>query len=129
MKITKHLLERSLLFLALLWTFGVTIGSLASFDNIPAVSIPGIDKTAHFIFYFVFFILWYFGLRNKIVSKNFIFILVLITLFYGIGMEVLQANFTTNRQADLYDVLANTIGTFAGFLIGYFSEKTFRNKL
>jgi VanZ family protein len=44
-------------------------------------------------------------------------------------MEVLQANFTTNRQADLYDVLANTIGTFAGFLIGYFSEKTFRNKL
>jgi VanZ family protein len=122
-------LERSLLFLALLWTFGVTIGSLASLNNIPAVSISGIDKTAHFIFYFVFFILWYFGLRNKIVSKNFIFILVLITLFYGIGMEVLQANFTTNRQADLYDVLANTIGTFAGFLIGYFSEKTFRNKL
>jgi hypothetical protein len=31
-------------------------------------------------------------------------------------MEFLQANFTTNRHADPFDVLANTMGTLAGLL-------------
>jgi VanZ family protein len=119
-KITKHLSERNFIFLALLWTLGVTLGSLASLNNMPAVSIPGKDKTAHFLFYYVFFILWYFGLRKKSNGNYFSVLLVLVTLFYGICMEFLQANFTTNRHADLYDVLANTAGTFAGFVTVFF---------
>jgi hypothetical protein len=31
-------------------------------------------------------------------------------------MEFLQAQITSNRQADFYDVLANSFGTFSGFL-------------
>ncbi len=89
----------------------------------PAVSIPGKDKTAHFLFYYVFFILWYFGLSKKSGAKYFSIILVLITLFYGICMEFLQANFTTSRHADLYDILANTIGAFAGFITVYLVHK------
>jgi VanZ family protein len=122
-KITKHLSERNFIFLALLWTLGVTIGSLASLNNIPAVSIPGKDKTAHFLFYFVFFILWYFGLCKKSTHKYFSVLLFFITLFYGISMEFLQANFTTNRHADPIDVLANTMGTLAGLLTVYLLSK------
>lgn len=116
-KITKHLSERNFLILAIFWTIGVTIGSLASFKNIPAISMPGNDKTAHFVFYFVFFILWYFGLKRFIKYNRFDLILVFITLFYGICMELFQAILTANRQADSFDVLANALGTLTGFII------------
>ena len=113
--ITKHLSERNFLILAILWTIGVTVASLASLKNMPAISIPGNDKTAHFVFYFVFFVLWYFGLKRFIKYNKFDVILVLITLFYGICMEFLQAQITSNRQADFYDLLANSLGTLSGF--------------
>lgn len=119
-KITKHLSERNFLILAILWTIGVTIASLASLNNLPSVSIPGNDKTAHFVFYFVFFVLWYFGLKRFVKYRRFDLILVLITLFYGICMEFFQAKLTANRQADFYDVLANSIGTFSGFFTIFF---------
>ena len=115
MKITKHLLELKFLIFAILWTIGVTFASLASLKNIPSISIPGNDKTAHFVFYFVFFVLWYFGLKRFIKYNRFDVILVLITFFYGIFMEFLQAKFTPNRQADPFDVLANALGTLTGF--------------
>ncbi|WP_396142155.1 VanZ family protein [Flavobacterium sp.] len=117
MKITKHLSERNFLILAILWTIGVTVASLASLKNMPAISIPGNDKTAHFIFYFVFFVLWYFGLKRFVKYRRFDLILVLITLFYGICMEFFQAKLTANRQADFYDFLANSIGTLSGFFM------------
>ena len=69
-KITKHLSERNFLILAILWTIGVTVASLASLNNLPSVSIPGNDKTAHFVFYFVFFVLWYFGLQHYLKLKR-----------------------------------------------------------
>ena len=116
-KITKYLSERNFLILAILWTIGVTVASLASLKNMPAISIPGNDKTAHFVFYFVFFVLWYFGLKRFVKYHGFDLILVLITLFYGICMEFFQAKLTANRQADFYDVLANSIGTLTGFFI------------
>lgn len=115
MKITKHLLERKFLIFAILWTIGVTFASLASLNNLPSVSIPGNDKTAHFVFYFVFFVLWYFGLQHYLKLKIVQLTLVFVTILYGICMEFLQAQITSNRQADFYDVLANSFGTFSGF--------------
>lgn len=117
MKIIKHLSERNFLIFAIVWTIGITIASLVKLNNLPTVSIPGNDKTAHFVFYLVFFVLWYFGLKRFVKYNNFNLILVLITLFYGICMEFFQAKFTTNRQADPFDVLANTLGTFLGFFV------------
>lgn len=114
-KITKHLSERNFFILAILWTIGVTIASLASLNNLFSVSIPGNDKTAHFVFYFVFFVLWYFGLQHYLKLKRVQLLLVFVTILYGICMEFFQAKFTANRQADPFDVLANTLGTLTGF--------------
>ena len=114
-KITKHLSERNFFILAILWTIGVTIASLASLNNLPSVSITGNDKTAHFVFYFVFFVLWYFGLQHYLKLKRVQLLLVFVTILYGICMEFLQAKLTANRQADSFDVLANTLGTLTGF--------------
>jgi glycopeptide antibiotics resistance protein len=38
-------------------------------------------------------------------------------------MEFLQANFTTNRHADIYDVLANAMGVLTGFITVYLIKK------
>lgn len=116
-KITKHLSGRSFLILAILWTTGVTVASLASLKNIPAISIPGNDKTIHFVFYSLFFVLWYLGLQNYFKFKRFDLLLFFVTLLYGICMEFFQAKFTANRQADSFDVLANALGTLTGFII------------
>ena len=116
-KITKYLSERNFLTLAIFWTIGITIGSLVSLNNAPKVSIPGKDKTVHFIFYFVFILLWFLALKKKSKLKFFNFILILFAVLYGIAMELLQSLVTINRQADFYDILANTFGAIFGILI------------
>lgn len=116
-KITKYLSERNFLTLAIFWTIGITIGSLVSLNNAPKVSIPGKDKTVHFIFYFVFILLWFLALKKKSKLKFFNFILILFAVLFGIAMELLQSLVTINRQADFYDILANTFGAIFGILI------------
>ena len=37
-------------------------------------------------------------------------------IFYGIVIEVLQGKFTASREADIYDVLANSFGVFLAYL-------------
>ena len=123
-KITKHLSERNFLILAILWTIGITIGSLVSLNNTPKLSIPGKDKTAHFIFYFVFVLFWFLALKSKVKNRNFNLVLVFAAVLYGITMEVLQSLLTENRQADFYDILANTFGAIFGiFIVSVFLNK------
>lgn len=45
---------------------------------------------------------------------------------YGIIIELLQMKFTLNRNGDILDVLANSLGAFFGvFVVKYvFSKKT-----
>jgi VanZ family protein len=123
-KITKHLSERSFLILAILWAIGITLGSLISLNNIPKLSIPGKDKTVHFIFYFVFVLFWFLALKSKVKNKNFHLVLVFAAVFYGITIEVMQSLLTENRQADFYDIIANTFGAIFGiFIISVFLNK------
>ena len=107
MKITRHLSERNLFAFALIWTIAITIASLVSLNNMPKVEVPGNDKTIHFIFYFVFTLLWYFALEKKIKKESLKFIIVSAAIIFGIIIEVLQSVLTQNRQADVNDDLAN----------------------
>ncbi|WP_073580917.1 VanZ family protein [Flavobacterium cucumis] len=124
MKIIKHLLERRFLFLAIFWTIGILIGSLARINSIPNISIVGNDKMVHFIFYFVLFLLWFVALNRKKKENRLNFCILIFILIFGIIIEVLQGMFTQNRQADFSDIVAN----FGGVLLGFFVVKTFRFK-
>ena len=123
MKITKHLSERNFLFLAILWTVGITIASLISLSNVEKVAIPGKDKAVHFVFYFIFIILWFFAFQLYKKSKYFNLKLFLIAVFYGILMEFFQSVFTKNREGDFYDAIANTFGALFGILISNLIQK------
>lgn len=129
MKITKHLSERNLFTLALLWTIAITIASLVSIGNMPRVEVPGKDKTVHFLFYFVLTLIWNFALQKK--YKNWVlkYIIAFVVIVYGIVIEVLQEVLTKNRQADIYDVLANSAGTLVALIVIFWlKNKTFEKK-
>ena len=95
----------------------------------PKVEVPGNDKTIHFIFYFVFTLLWYFALEKKIKKESLKFIIVSAAIIFGIIIEVLQSVLTQNRQADVFDALANSGGAFVAFLVIFWlNSKTFKKK-
>lgn len=51
--------------------------------------------------------------------------IALIWILYGIGMEFVQKHFVPNRSFDAGDILADAIGSLAGF---YYSKRTYLKK-
>jgi len=96
--------------------------SLFSFSNIDlppgSFNIPYADKIIHFIFYLGFGFLGSLCFRERTkgslgIGKTIKIVLVL-AIVYGIIIEILQYTITTDRMAEFGDVLANTLGAFAG---------------
>lgn len=125
MKITQLLLGLKFIFLAVVWTMLITTLSLITIEEPSAfvLQLPFKDKVVHFMFYFVFVILWCLGLKEK--TKNFRVKVLLVAVFYGIIIEVLQHAVTINRTADFYDVLANSLGALLAFFVFPFLIKDF----
>jgi VanZ family protein len=105
--------------IAFCWTLVVAYFCLAPASDIPSVSIPNLDKLAHSFFHFVFTILWFLFFRKQVKKKNQTKLLigaVLFSLFFGIGIEILQARLTITRNGDFWDVLANFSGALLAFV-------------
>ncbi len=119
--VTKNssVLKNTILSLAIGWTFLILILCLAKFSDLPTIKVSGADKYGHFSFHFGFTILWgfYSVLQlGKMQWKKLAYI-VLISLGYGVLIEILQEVFTKTREADLMDIVAN----FTGALTAFFS--------
>ena len=113
--IIKRLLERKYLIAAIFWTVTITLLSLISLNKLPPITTFKFkDKIIHFMFYFVFVLLWSYALKENKVK---IFYIVVFAIAYGIIIEVLQSVLTTNREADVYDALANSFGACSALLI------------
>lgn len=111
-----NLLEDKSLYSAIILTFLIACLSLTSLQiKIPEVTFGYFDKVAHIIFYTLLSFHWLLALSLR--KVYFLKTLLIITgiLFYGIIIEVLQEIFTSSREADCYDVIANAIGVFLGF--------------
>ncbi|MDF0707493.1 MAG: VanZ family protein [Bacteroidota bacterium] len=110
----------TLLFLG--WVVIITVLSLFSFSSMDldtgTLNIPYADKITHFIFYMVFGFTGCLSLRERTkgslgLAKTLKIVLVL-AIIYGILIEILQFTLTTDRMAEMGDVLANTLGAFSG---------------
>jgi len=117
------------------WLAFVTYASLASFSDIDTSTfkIPFADKIVHFIFYFTAAVLGVFFVREQVkwtvtLGKT-LLLIFLFTLVFGILIEVIQYNFTENREGDLFDALANGFGSLMGVLTSrfLFSKKGYFN--
>ena len=70
----------------------------------------------HFIFYFVFVVVWSLFAKQTNISNKTKWIILFSAVGYGILMEFCQGAFTTTRKADVLDVVANSLGAIIGLL-------------
>ncbi len=94
---------------------GSDLPNEASFLNI-----PHFDKWVHFGIFMLFVVLWCWAVslkkpQTKILKK---FLLITIAgIALGYLLELVQKYFVPNRDYDLWDVLADSIGAISGLLI------------
>ena len=103
------------LFSAIFWTGVILFLSLENAKNIPVINIAYLDKVIHAVFHFVFTILWFLYLKKKFISSNnvhLLFFTLIGSFVLGIVIELLQQSYTTTRNGDVFDILANLFGAF-----------------
>jgi hypothetical protein len=86
-----------------------------------------LDKWIHIGMFATLVGLFYWPYKNQWLSKSFknkaIFISML-ALAYGIVMEFVQKNYIPNRSFDVYDIVADGVGSFLPlFLKGWLAKK------
>lgn len=119
----KSLLEpKKLLVAAILYTIVVTIAFLIPSIEEKPIDIKNFDKALHVFIYVMLAFLWLLYFRNRLNPKIWCYILATIFL-YGIIIEVLQSSITTSRQADIFDVIANSFGMFIGVILFFTISK------
>jgi VanZ family protein len=115
----KHLLapNKKVVWTALFWTFIIVVLCFKTPSVEKRLYFTNADKIAHFSFYFGFVVLWYRHLAYKkcttITSKTY---LVIVAIILGILIELGQGYFTTTRQTDFWDVVANSSGCLGGMI-------------
>jgi len=129
-KLIKKLLEaKNLLIIAILFSIFITIAFLSPISGMPKIDfIIPIDKVAHITIYMLLAFIWmfyFYKVNGNILKINTIVILLSLFLVYGTIIEVLQELFIDFRQADIFDVLANTFGS----VLGLFVFKNVKNRI
>jgi VanZ family protein len=108
---------------ALLWTILIFILMAIPGNMLPKEEktfIPNLDKLVHATLFGSFVFLWsvYYATRkekNNHSNSRFVLILIIACL-YGVGTELMQKYLIPNRDYDIYDILADSIGAVLGFL-------------
>ncbi len=98
---------------ALWWSLGLALlATIAALSLLPLkalpVDVPNIDKLNHAVAYIV--LTTYFGQLTTLPRA------LGVLLGYGIGIELLQAQ-TPYRQAEIADLVANSVGMVLGLLL------------
>ena len=110
----KSLLEDNAFLIAIFITLTIAYLSLSKPIEIDIpLKISFLDKIFHAIAYFTLTVSWLFAYRNHQKTK----IIALALFLYGVLMEFLQEWLTQNRQKDVYDVVANSLGILIAMLI------------
>lgn len=91
---------------------------LSDIDKPKRFSFAHIDKIVHLFIYTVFSFLWgmTFLKKRTFTFSNNVFLIVL-SIFFGIIIEILQGFGGFNRSFEWQDILANSIGVLLGYII------------
>ena len=96
-------------------------------SNIPVpgrmLDIPYLDKLGHFGMYAFFSAILLLDSCHWDIESKFHYLILLIPLFFGALMEILQMTLTVSRKAEEIDLLANMGGIAAGVLLALFAKK------
>jgi len=118
-------LKKAILGFAVGWTVIIAVLCLIKFGKLPSVGISGADKYVHFTFHFVFTVFWgyYIWLSQSKRTMKQIGTIVVVSLLYGILIEILQETCTTTRHADIRDVMANLAGALTASVFFIWQKK------
>jgi len=112
-----------------LYTLILTALSLIKLNNV-VKHLPSFnDNFAHLLAHFIFVILWFIVFYYKFNIKYYkaLAIAALLSLGYGILMELLQGWITATRQSEYNDVCANVIGMmFAVLFLASFKQRVLK---
>jgi VanZ family protein len=95
----------------------LSLTSSHTFDKVPFINIPNIDKVVHFGMYFGLMSVIILENRKNIKSAGHLFLIGLIPFSYGILMEICQSTLTATRTGSVYDALANGAGILVSILL------------
>jgi len=118
---------------ARLWTLFILILMAIPGNMLPKeekIFIPNFDKLIHATLFGSFVFLWsiYYATRkerNNNSDSRFVLILIIACL-YGIATELMQKYLIPNRDYDIFDIMADSIGAVLGFLFVLLTVKWFR---
>jgi len=110
------------------YTIAIAVLSLISNDDMPHFGAKYEDKIFHFFAYALLTLLWY-NVCIKHKSKHPIMIPFVVSITYGIILEVLQGQFTAGRDPSFMDIIANSIGVTIVALFLTFKKKTIVKKI
>jgi VanZ family protein len=77
------------------------------------IPISYMDKLVHIVIYFIFTLVWFAYFQGLSISSSILSSLIkssFVGFFTGVNIEVLQETVSKGRFADVYDVLANSLG-------------------
>lgn len=116
-----------LLISAIAYTTALTTVSLMTLRNLPDIGVSFGDKIFHFLAYAVLTILWTFVFfyNFNYIKKKAIGYAFVISVSFGIFIEVVQGTATVARSFDVYDMLANTCGALLA--VGILSIYSFKH--
>ncbi|WP_425610111.1 VanZ family protein [Xanthomonas campestris] len=97
--------------LAILVVISVCLGPPPDFPELPSNS----DKAEHFLT----FALLCWGAVQLFATRRALVFAASGLVLLGIGIEIAQGALTTNRSADPYDALADTLGILAGLCLAW----------
>ena len=119
------MLKFFLLILTVVYSVALAAVSLIRLNNLPDVGVSFGDKIFHFLAYCLLTYLWFnaFFYSFKLKKKQAIFFAVIISVLFGILIEVLQDTMTVSRVLDIYDVIANTLGALLASIALWFKNK------
>ena len=115
LKHIKNLLERNAFLIAIVLTALVAFLSLSNPVQIDFdLKITFLDKIFHTFAYFGLSLSWLFALQKY--TKHYKLV-GFILFFYGVLMEFLQGWLTQNREKDIFDIAANSLGIIIAMLV------------
>ncbi|HEX5026969.1 MAG TPA: VanZ family protein [Agriterribacter sp.] len=103
---------------ALIWSVIIFILLIIPGKDLPrAPEIPLLDKVIHSFLFGMLVFIWcsYYGYRLPSQAVGIFFLVFIISCIYGIGMEFIQKYFVANRGFEWGDIVADVVGSFAGW--------------
>ena len=94
----------------LLYALLIIYSRLSNLNNSTQFKFEHMDKLIHYMIYSIFSLLVYNTAKVYNLKKSLI-ITVVLTISFGIIIELCQSILTTNRNFELLDIFANVLGT------------------